>query len=211
MTVQGKGGRPKKSDPDEYDIYWNFTGSPWKSRSAWLGWVRSVLRKCWSRHPRKVAFIQKNRVKIVNPNPSSATRFPTVWGAQCDCCKEMVPLSGGKKEKAAGKKVAQIDHIMPSGSLKTIKDVQGFFERLMLITDDSLRFLCNVCNKDYALSEKLGISVEQAKAERFAISLIKEKKDIEWLAERGLSGKNATVRRKMIVEQLMKGSSSGQQ
>lgn len=209
MTVQGKGGRPKRSDPDEYDIYWNFTGSPWKSRSAWLGWVRSVLRKCWSRHPRKVAFIQKNRVKIANPNPSSATRFPTVWGAQCQCCKELVPLSGGKKEKAAGKKVAQIDHIMPSGSLKTIKDVQGFFERLMLITDDSLRFLCNVCNKDYALSEKLGISVEQAKAERFAISLQKEKKDIEWLEERGLSGKNAIVRRKMIVEQIMKEGGNG--
>lgn len=207
MTVAGKGGRPKKTDPDEYDQYWNFAGSPWKSRSAWLGWVRSVLRKCWSRHPRKVAFIQKNRVKIPNTNPSSAVRFPTVWGAQCACCKELVPLSGGKKE--SGKKVAQIDHILPSGSLKNIKDVQGFFERLMLITDDSLRFLCNVCNKDYALSEKLGISVEQAKAERFAISLQKEKKDVEWLQERGLSGKNATVRRKMIVEQIMKESENG--
>lgn len=204
MTVAGKGGRPKKSDLDEYDIYWNFAGSPWKSRSAWMGWIRSVLRRAWSRHPRKVAFVKKHRVKIDNPNPSSATRFPTVWGAQCACCRELVPLSGGKKE--SGKKVAQIDHILPSGSLKNIKDVQGFFERLMLITDDSLRFLCNVCNKDYALSEKLGISVEQAKAERFAISLQKEKKDVEWLAERGLFGKNATVRRKMIVEQIMKES-----
>lgn len=206
MTVAGKGGRPKKTDPDEYDIYWNFEGSPWKSRSAWMGWIRSVLRRAWSRHPRKVAFVKKHRIKIDNPNPSSSTRFPTVWGAQCACCKELVPLSSGKKE--GGKKVAQIDHIMPSGSLKNIKDVQGFFERLMLITDDSLRFLCNVCNKDYALAEKLGISVEQAKCERKAIELQKTKNDVQFLESVGIvPGKNATIRRKQLVEYFMKESS----
>lgn len=205
MTVVGKGGRPKRSDPDEYDIYWNFTGSPWKTRSAWMGWIRSVLRKSWSRHPLKIAFIQKNRVKIPNPNPSSSTRFPTVWGAECQCCKERVPLSGGRKEKAAGKKVAQIDHIMPSGSLKTIKDVQGFFERLILVTEDSLRFLCNVCNKDYAYMDKYGVSLERAKAEREAIAIQKLKTDTSWLQERGIvPGKNAASRRKQLVEQIMK-------
>ena len=192
-------------EKDEYEEYWKFDGSPWKSRSAWLGWIRSVLRKSWNRHPKKIDFLKKNRIKIPNPNHSSSTRFPQVWGAECSCCKELVPLSMGKKE--SGKKVAQIDHILPSGSLKSIKDVQGFFERLMLVKDDSLRFLCNVCNKDMAYVEKYKVSLEEAVAVRKAIGIQKQKKDVQWLKDNGITpAKNATLRRKQIVEDMTKES-----
>ena len=208
MTVQGKGGRPKKSDPGKWDKYWKYEGSIWKSESAWFSWIRSTLRRGWNRNPTKIAKLKKELIQIPNPNPKSATRFPTVKGGKCSCCSGVFPMSGGKKE-GKHKVTIQVDHLEPSGSLRDVSHFQGFVERLFCVGLDDLALICSVCNKTKDLAWKKGISFEQATAERQAIALQKEKKDVEWLAERGLSGKNATVRRKMIVEQIMKESGNG--
>lgn len=202
--------RPKNGTPKEWDKYWNWNNSPWKSGSAFMTYLRSALRRAWLRNPAKLETIRQGKIKIPNPNPKSATRFPEIFGAKCECCGGVFPLSGGKKE-AKNKDFIVVDHKHPAGEFKEPKDFQKFFTGLLLITPDDLRLLCTTCNADFLYVQKNGGTLKDAKAERFAISLIKEKKDVEWLAERGCSGKNATVRRKIIVEQIMKESSSGQQ
>lgn len=205
MTVAGKGGRPKRGTPKEWDKYWDWPNSPWKSGSSFMTYLRSALRRAWLRNPAKLEKIRQGKIKIPNPNPKSATRFPEIFGAKCECCGGVFPLSGGKKE-AKNKDFIVVDHKHPAGEFKEPKDFQKFFTGLLLITPDDLRLLCTTCNADFLYVQKNGGTLEEAKAERFAISLQKEKKDVEWLQERGLSGKNATVRRKMIVEQIMRES-----
>lgn len=205
MTVAGKGGRPKRGAPKEWDKYWDWPNSPWKSGSSFMAYLRSALRRAWLRNPAKLEKIRQGKIKIPNPNPKSATRFPEIFGAKCECCGGEFPLSMGKKE-AKNKDFIVVDHKHPAGEFKEPKDFQKFFTGLLLITPDDLRLLCTTCNADFLYVQKNGGTLEEAKAERFAISLQKERNDVEWLQERGLSGKNATVRRKMIVEQVMKES-----
>lgn len=187
---------------DKYESCWKWAGSPWKSHSSWLGWIRGSLRRSWNRHPVKVAKIMADRKKIPNPNKSSVTRFPTVWGATCECCSGTFPLSSGKKE---GKGVSmQVDHKNPAGTFKDVKDLQGFFERMFCVGLDDLRLVCSDCNKTLALADKQDISFQEAKAERLAIQIIKDKKDKAWLISNNIVPASAQVnRRKQIVSKLL--------
>ena len=65
---------------------WLEVGSPWKTESAFWGWVRGVLRKGWSKHPIKLEYIKRNRRRI--KNPTGNPRFPEVWGMNCTVCKK---------------------------------------------------------------------------------------------------------------------------
>lgn len=186
----------------DYKKYWNYPGSPWRTESAWMSWIRGTIRRCWSKHPLKIDILKLRRLQIENPNPVSAKRFPTVWGAKCECCGGVFKLSGGRKE-SKDQVTIQVDHINPAGAFKDIKDFQGFFERMMLVSPSDLRLVCSDCNKTLALSDKLGVSFEYAKFEREAIAICKTKKDKEWLTERGVVPQTSQPKRRIqIVEWL---------
>jgi hypothetical protein len=135
--------------------------------------------------------IKKKRKQIPNPNPRG--NKATVWGFDCEMCGGEFVLKDG-----------QVDHIVAAGSLQKTEDIQGFVERLLYVREEDLRLVCKGCNSALALAEKQGISFEQARAEKQAIQLIKEKRDVQWLKEHGiLPGKNAATRRQQIVDKLM--------
>lgn len=188
----------------DYKKCWG-PSTPWKTESAWLGWLRGGIRRVWNKHPLKIAFIQHARIKIANPNPISAKRFPEIWGGKCACCGGIFPLSGGKKE---GKQriTLQVDHKHPAGSLRKIEDIQSFFVNMLCITLDDLQFACTECNKTRSLADKLGISFEEADANRQAIQIIKDKQDKLWLLDHNILPASAQAnRRKQIVEAILKG------
>lgn len=187
---------------NKYEHFWKFTGSPWKTESAWFGYIRSALRKVWKNHPRKINFLNTKRKRIPNPNPKSSTRFPEIWGGVCECCQGEFPLSAGKKE-GKQKVTLQVDHLTPAGSLIDVKDIQQFFENLILVTEADLRLICTDCHKSVTLAERLGISFEEAKCEKEAISIIKEKQDKIWLLDRGIMPASSQAnRRKQITAKL---------
>ena len=66
------------------------------------------------------------------------------------------------------------------------EDIQGFVERLLFITKDDLRLVCKNCNSTLAYAEKQGISFEEAMAVKKAIDIVKQKKDKQFLEERGI-------------------------
>ena len=186
--------------------YWNYEGSIWKSESAWFSWIRSALRRSWNRHPTKIAKLKKELIQIPNPNPKSSTRFPTVKGGKCSCCGGVFPLSGGKKE-GKHKVTIQVDHLEPAGSLRDIKHLQGFVERLFCVGLEDLALICSVCNKTKDYAQKSGLSFKEAKIEKEAIEIQKQKKDVQWLKDNGLiPAKNAALRRKQLVEAMTKGT-----
>lgn len=187
----------------KYDHCWKWEGSPWKSESAWYGWLRGSMRRAWNKHPLKIAFLRHVRRLIDNPNPTSAKRFPQVWGADCECCGGTFALSGGKREGGKAAKI-QVDHRNAAGTFTKVQDIQKFYERLMCIGIEDLRAVCDVCNKTLALAESKGWTFERASAERKAIEIIKLKQDKQWLQDHGINPASAQAnRRKQIVEKIM--------
>lgn len=68
------------------------------------------------------------------------------------------------------------------------------------------QFVCKPCHKAKTLSEKSGISYEQAVAEKQAIQIIKDKKDLTFLQEHGtIPARSQKARRQQIVNYILYG------
>jgi len=158
---------------------WEEEGSPWKTESAFLSWVRGVLRRGWSKHPIKLEFIKKYRKQVPNPNPKG--KKPTIWGMTCDCCKKDFPLQVPRQLKGVVPTI-EIDHIEDASSLKSSEDLGGFAYRLFYVTFDLLRPLCKPCHDIYTYMAKHNVSYEEAKGTKEVIKKmnslsVKEQKD----------------------------------
>lgn len=171
---------------------WGYEGSPWKNSTNFFNYLRGCLRKAWSRNPIKLNVLNKQRKQIANPNPKG--KKPTVWGADCAMCGGTFPI-----------KDIQVDHIIPAGSLQKTEDIQGFVERLLYVTEDDLRLVCKECNSALALSDKQGISYEEAVIIKKAILICKNKQDKEFLIEHGVTPASNVSSRRKQVEDVLKG------
>lgn len=186
---------PGKKGKDENCINKKMWGdnTPWKTEAQWWGYVRGCLRKAWMRHPVKINKIKNTRKRIPNPNPKG--RVKEVWGGMCEECNSLFVQSQ-----------LEVDHIIPAGQLSSVEDIKPFFTRLVFVTEDDLRVVCKECHKAISLADRNGISVEEAKATRKAIYLIKEKKDRKFLEDRGITpGSNQKTRRSQIIDYLSGG------
>lgn len=132
-------------------------------------------------------------MKIDNPNPRG--RVKTVWGAQCALCKEYHVI-----------KDIQVDHIDGGDySLKTVEDIQQFFENIILVTEDDLRLLCKECNSTCTYAKRNNISYELAFCTKYVIKLIKEKTLNDFFIKRGIGvPRNKTIARERAIEILLK-------
>lgn len=167
-------------------------GTPWKNSVAFYTYLRGCLRKAWSRNPVKLEVLKAQRRQIANPNPKG--KKATVWGATCAMCGGVFPL-----------KDIQVDHILAAGTLTCKEDIPGFIERLLFVNKDDLRTVCKKCNSILAYQDKHKVSFKEASAVKTAISLIKDKKDKEWLKQRNIVPETSQdKRRKQIIEELLK-------
>lgn len=165
----------------------------WKTKSSFMSFVRGCLRRAWNTHPSKLLTIKEKRKMIPNPKPKGKKE---VWGFDCELCGETFVQKEG-----------QVDHKVPAGALQDISDIQGFTERLICVTPDDLRLICKGCNSILAYADKNNISFELAKATKQAITIQKEKKDVEFLNTRGIVPEsNATKRRQQLIELLVEES-----
>jgi hypothetical protein len=130
-------------------------GVPWKTESAFYGWVRGQLRKGWTRHPVKNLLLQNNRFKKDNG------KGRMTWHLECSQCKQDTPQTK-----------IQIDHIHPAGSLKTTEDIGKFVERLYFVTFDTIRPVCIPCHEVITFAERKGLSFEEAKIEKACVKIM---------------------------------------
>ena len=160
--------------------------APWKNSVAFFTYLRGCLRKAWSNNPIKHNLIKKKRKQIPNPNPTGKKK--TVWGFDCEMCNGEFLMSQ-----------CQVDHKTPVGSLQKTEDIQGFVERLLYVTEDDLRLVCKDCNSALALSDKQGITFEEARMVKAVIAMEKDKSLKQWLEDRGVKCR-ATERREKALE-----------
>lgn len=168
--------------------------TPWKTESAWWGYLRGCLRKAWSRNPIKLNLLKKKRRQIVNPNPRG--KKDTVFGFDCDVCSNTFVMSEG-----------EVDHIVGAGSLKSVNDIQGFVERLLFVTEDDLRLVCKGCHRAITYAEKTGMTFDDAKIEKEAIRLGAEGLDKEWLVQHNLVPASSKAKRREQIINFLKETS----
>ncbi len=114
--------------------------SPWEdckwTRSRYFSFIRSGLRRLWSKYPVKYQALQDAR------KPYDGEDKRTKWLYQCNICKEHFK----------GKEV-EVDHLIPAGSLKDYSDLAGFVERLFCSKED-LQVLCKPCHKQLTKQQR---------------------------------------------------------
>ena len=167
---------------------WEMYPQIWKTESAFMSWIRGgVRRSLWSKHPVKLEFIKRNRIKIPNPNPKG--KVAEVWGGVCSLTGDVHILAN-----------LEVDHITGNHSLRVLSDIENFIKGIVLITLDDLQFVSKEAHKIKSYAEKQGISFEEAKIEKEVIEIIKQKKDKAYCVEHNLVVESTqSLRRKTIV------------
>ena len=166
----------------------------WKTESELFSWIRGGIRGgLWNRHPVKIKVLQKNRIKIPNPNPKG--RVKEVWGAECALCKQLHVM-----------KNIQVDHIDGGDySLRSVVDIQPFFESIVLVTEKDLRLLCKDCNLTCTYAKRFNLTYEEAFCTKYIIKMIKEKRLDSFFEDRNLSmPKNKASAKEKAIKILLK-------
>ena len=149
----------------------------WKTESAYFSYIRGCIRLAWSKNPVKLKFIRKVKKQIPNPNFGKPRNTrETVFGAECSICNKDFPM-----------KEIEVDHRYGGTySLKSVKDIQGFFENICIVSEDDLRIVCKPCHGCLTYSAKMNISFEQAKVEKEFIQIKKDKNTLDMLISFGV-------------------------
>ena len=160
----------------------------WKTESSFWSFVKGIIRSGWNTHPAKILLIKSKRKMIPNPNPRGVKK--EVWGCTCEIC--------GKTDVL---KNFQVDHVTDeTAKLTKQEDIQTCVEKLLMVTSKDLRMLCIHCHSIVSLSQKKGISFEEAAIEKQVIAFRKlpSKQQIELLLTFGKEYGNISPASKRI-------------
>lgn len=118
---------------------WEKSYTPWKSKAAFLSWIRGGLRKLWSRHPVKNELKRRKRVKKAN------SKGRQVWQLKCEKCKTW-------HVQAA----IQVDHKVPNPPFTELKHLGAFAESLLDVDIKDLQLLCKDCHREKTYEDRYG-------------------------------------------------------
>ena len=118
-------------------------------------WLRSQLRRVSRRWPPVYQALALAKVPYVGDNKRKR------WLYKCANCLGLFD----------GKQVA-IDHVQPCGTLKSKEDIAAFVENLFCEVDN-LQVLCSTCHDIKTLSERKGITEEEAKIDKQVLAFKK--------------------------------------
>lgn len=169
----------------------------WKTESAYFSYLRGCIRLAWVKNPVKLKLLNKRKKQIANPNygkPRNTKR--TVMGATCEICLKDYPM-----------KFIQVDHITGGNySLRSVDDIQGFFESICIVTEGELRLVCLDCHGCLTYAAKENVTFEEAKVIKYVISLDKENKVVDTLNRLGVNLQPTTKakRKALLLEILLK-------
>lgn len=118
-------------------------------------WFRSGLRRLSQRHPSIYSALSDAKRPYKGPNKRQKVCY------ECAECKGLF----------SGKDVA-VDHIEPCGALSCKGDIANFVDKLF-VGKEGLQVLCKTCHDRKTLSERLGITLEEASIEKQVIAFKK--------------------------------------
>lgn len=151
-----------------------------------VGWVRRKLDEVWMKCPQKLSFLAKMRVPDYDPD----TRRASMW--VCNICK------GGFSNTDI-----QVDHRLGDHEFTKLSHLQEFADKRFMVGYDDLQCLCIPCHEVKTLSERQGISFQEATLLKKVIALEKAKGVQSFLEANGVEAAgNAKLRRNQAIELL---------
>ena len=106
------------------------------TKSRYFSFIRSGLRRMWTRYPVKYRVLEKARRKY------SGEDKRTKWEYVCSNCNNWYKS-----------KEVQVDHIKPAGSLKEYSDLPEFVSNLFC-GEENLQVLCKPCHAEKTKEER---------------------------------------------------------
>lgn len=166
---------------------------------------RNFVRFAWSKSVFKLEFMKQHSQKVKNDNTRSMKRYPYVTKYECNICKRLFSVAE-----------VELDHINDENPMKTLKDSEPFFYEIAFPSYKDLQILCKDkkkkvkgkseiihfgCHGIKTYSSRYKVSLEQAKAEKTSLELIKIKQDKQWLLDHNITPESTQIKRR---EQIVK-------
>lgn len=161
----------------------------WKTESQYWQWLRGSLRRLWGDYPLRKEW-KTRQLRLITPEEKASKKFhPSTKNlGQCFYCQEW--FAGSKLE---------CDHKTPSDGCKTKETAESFLWYCGGGAGDDWVLSCKPCHKLKTHSERYGLTLNEAVIEKTAIELCKQKKDLQWLRDRGLQPASSQAKRRIQV------------
>ena len=166
----------------------------WKTKANYFQWLRGNLRKIWADYPVRKVWKREQLRPVMEEERLSKKYHPSTKNVgKCVMCNEW--MAGSKLE---------CDHIHSSNGCKSWEEVDSFLRYCVATLPKDWQLVCKPCHKDLTYAERYDISFEEAGITKKVIALEKDKKVMQWFAERDIVPEsNAKKRRVQMVEILM--------
>ena len=127
-----------------------------KTDKAFAKWLQSAVRKTFTKHPARLALIEKQRYQRVNKNTGRRC-----FHIDCEKCKKPIPQGKG------GGKI-ECNHKGTVGGFNEldVEKFKTFVVNLLMVGEDELELLCTKCHAVVTYSERSGMSMEDAEIEK---------------------------------------------
>jgi hypothetical protein len=126
-----------------------------KDEKQYLNWLRSALRKVWSKHPVKLGLLQECRIRMKNDTGRM------IWHYQCERCQCFYKASE-----------IEVNHKNTVGTLN-LDNFGEFATRMLLVKKDELEILCHKCHGLVTYQERYGVTEREAEIEKRVIGFSK--------------------------------------
>jgi hypothetical protein len=153
---------------------WEWKGSIWKTESSYWSWLRGTLRSIWSRkwvfknnylqtHTFLYPVLDENGNQKYYKSGKKQGQSVTRKHFKCEITGETLSVKDG-----------QIDHVIPSGSLRDGLGACLFLFRL-LTSPDNMRIISKDAHEVITHMERTGLSWDEAVIEKNVIKKLKQK------------------------------------
>ena len=191
--VTGLDKRLKPWETKEGIAIWG--GGKKDPKVGYFNWIRGSLRRAlWSDYPIRSEWKKSQLRKVTAEERAAKTFHPSTKAVgACTYCNEWFAQSK-----------LECDHIHSSDGCKSEEEAEKFLWYCAGGTGVDWCLSCVPCHKIKTFSERQGMSFEEACVTKKVIALEKDKKVMQWFAERDIVPEsNAKKRRVQMVQILM--------
>lgn len=138
---------------------WKDVPKVWATEKDYYNWLRSQTRRIWNRHPIKNQYKMQNRHRA-----NIGLNGRDVWAYHCELC-------------GVETRNVEVDHKVAGGSFDSWDTFVEWSKRILFVTFEDIRLLCKECHSIVTLSQRQGITIEEARVRKEVITFSKLKVD----------------------------------
>jgi len=163
-----------------------------KTDKQFANWLQKALRRAWSKHPAKLALIEKQRYQRRNTHTGRMC-----FHIDCAKCNKPIPLGKGDTIECNHKEVV--------GGFSEL-DVEKFKEfavRLLMVSENDLEMVCKKCHEVITYMERSGMTLEEAELEKKIIKFCQQPAKVqkEKMIKHGLVPASSVAKRRIQLRE----------